>query len=119
MKSNPKDKYGKKKVANLSVIPPASIIYEGLAMMDGAEKYGPFNWRENKVIAHIYIDACIRHLMSWWDGEDLSEDAKKHHLGHAKACLGILADAIETGNLIDDRPAPGAAAQLLKRHTKT
>jgi hypothetical protein len=34
------------------------------------------------------------------------------HLGHAKACLGILLDAEATGNLIDDRPL--AAADALK-----
>lgn len=111
--TNPKDLLGIKKVPNLSVIPPASLIYEGMAMRNGAQKYGPYNWRKNKVVASIYVDACLRHIMGWWDGEDLAGDSKVHHLGHAKACLGILADAIETGNLVDDRPPQGCAARLL------
>ena len=54
---NPKDRLGLKKV-RLSLVPPSSIIYQALAMEDGAVKYGPYNWRENKVIASIYIDAA-------------------------------------------------------------
>ena len=124
-RTNPKDLMGCKKVPMLSVIPPASIIYEGLAMRygahlapkaDGTLGYGPFNWRENNVVASIYVDACMRHLMSWVDGEANASDSDVPHLGHAKACLGILADAIENGNLVDDRPSPGPAARLLEQH---
>jgi hypothetical protein len=73
-------------------------------MMDGAGKYDPYNWRANKVIASIYIAACKRHLDLWFEGQRLAEDSGCHHLGHARACLGILLDAETTGNLIDDRP---------------
>ena len=122
--TNPKDLLGIRKVPNLSVIPPASIIYEGIAMRygayeaplaDGGKGYGPFNWRVKKVRASIYIDAAIRHLMAWQDGEENAKDSDVPHLGHAKACLGILADAIECGNLEDDRPPKGHAASILDR----
>lgn len=110
--TNPKDRLGLKKV-RLSLVPPSSIIYQALAMEDGAAKYGPYNWRENKVIASIYVDAAMRHLQSWFDGEECASDSKKPHLGHALACLGIIVDALETGNLVDDRPKVGAAARLI------
>lgn len=85
-------------------------------MMDGARKYGPFNWRGNAVVASIYIDALIRHAMSWFEGEECADDSGVHHLGHAIACLGILLDAQETGNLVDDRPGKDAVAtRVLKR----
>lgn len=88
-------------------------------MMDGARKYGPFNWRGNAVVASIYIDALIRHAMSWFEGEECADDSGVHHLGHAIACLGILLDAQETGNLIDDRPGKDAVAtRVLKRLQK-
>jgi hypothetical protein len=111
--SNPKDILGVKKVP-ISKVPPSSIIYQALAMKDGANKYGPYNWRENKVIASIYIDACFRHLLAWFDGEEYSTDANVPHLGHALACIGIIVDAMTTGNLIDDRPTKGKASQLLE-----
>ena len=126
--TNPKDLVGVKKVPNLSVIPSAGLIYEGIAMRYGAYEaplvdgvsfgYGPFNWRKNKVVASIYVDAALRHIMAWMDGEENAEDSGAPHLGHAKACLGILADAIESGNLVDDRPPKGPAPELLKRHKR-
>lgn len=112
--TNPKDLLGSKKVS-LNLVPASSLIYQALAMEDGARKYGPYNWRENKVIASIYVAAALRHLQQWQDGEEVAEDSKKPHLGHAIACLGILVDAIETGNLIDDRPIAGSASKLISK----
>ena len=111
---NPKDITGRKK-PQLHLIPPASLIYQALGMQDGAAKYGPYNWRDNKVVASIYISACMRHLGQWLDGEELANDSQKPHLAHAISCLGILIDALETGNLQDDRPTPGAASALMKK----
>ncbi len=121
--TNPKDLLGVKKVPLLSVIPPASLIVEGVAMrygaylaprIDGKLGYGPYNWRENPVIASIYVDAAFRHLLGWWDGEENAADSGVPHIGHAKACLGIIADAKAHGNLVDDRPPAGAGPSLLE-----
>jgi hypothetical protein len=114
---NPKDLLGIKK-PRLSFVPPAAFIYAALAMEDGARKYGPYNFREKKPQASIYVEACMRHLLSWYDGEELAEDSGKPHLGHAIACLAILIDCVETGSLIDDRPPNGVAAALIKKWTK-
>lgn len=115
--TNPKDLLGIKKV-QLNLVPASSIIYQALAMEDGARKYGPYNWRANKVIASIYIAAAMRHLQAWQDGEEVAEDSQKPHLAHALACLGIIVDALETGNLVDDRPLPGAASKLISKWEK-
>ena len=115
--TNPKDLLGIKKV-QLNLVPPSSVIYQALAMEDGARKYGPFNWRQNKVIASIYIAAALRHIYAFLDGENDAQDSKKPHLGHALACLGIIVDALETGNLVDDRPLAGNAQQLISRYEK-
>ncbi len=114
---NPKDLVGQKKV-DLSLIPPAALIYIALAMEDGAKKYGPFNWRENKVRARVYLAAAMRHIAAKLDGEELAADSLKPHLAHAMACLAIYVDAEETGNLHDDRPTPGAAAKLIAKWEK-
>jgi len=119
---NPKDQMGMMKLPMFSVIPPASMIYEARAMQygahlapkaDGTLGYGRYNWRENKVVMSIYLDAIVRHLLGLYDGEDNADDSGVPHLGHIKACCGILADAKENGNLVDDRPTPGPAARLL------
>src|SRR5258708_3233118 len=113
--SNPKDSLGIKKVS-ISKLPAAGIIHGAHAMMHGAEKYGPFNWRGNAVVASIYVDAIMRHVMAWFDQrQEVAEDSGVHHLGHILANCAILLDALETGNLLDDRPQDGRAAEVLER----
>lgn len=113
--ANPKDALGAVK-PDLSLVPPASMIHEAMAMENGAKKYGPYNWRSKKVRTTVYIAAALRHLAEYLDGSDFSSDTEPpvHHLAHAKACCGIVLDALETGNLLDDRPKPGAASKLLQ-----
>lgn len=113
--TNPKDALGTKK-PNISLVPASAIIYAAKAMENGAKKYGAYNWRTKKVQALIYIDATLRHILSYLDGEELASDSKVHHLAHALASISILVDAIETGNLIDNRPALGAANRLIEEH---
>lgn len=115
--ANPKDALGMKKV-NLFLVPPVLSLHTARAFEDGARKYGPYNWREKKVRASIYLSAIDRHVKAWQDGESTSADAGVHHLGHAAACIAILLDAEATGNLIDDRPKPGNFGALVAEFTK-
>jgi len=114
---NPKDLIGVKKVPTLSVIPTAALVHMGRAMENGADKYGPFNWRQHPVQSGIYVDAAMRHLMAWVDGEENAEDSGVHHLGHAMACFAIILDAMEADKLIDQR-VPGPAPAMLERYKK-
>jgi hypothetical protein len=100
---NPKDLFGSVKVS-FTKLPAIAIAHGAHAMMDGANKYGAYNWRDKKVIASIYVDAAVRHLLDWFEGQEQAVDSEVHHIGHAIACCAILLDAQETGNLIDDRP---------------
>jgi hypothetical protein len=115
--TNPKDLIGDLK-PQIHLVPAALQIQAALAMANGAAKYGPYNWRENRVRATVYVSAIQRHLLAWLDGEDIADDSGVSHLGHIAAGVGILLDAEATGNLIDDRPARGAASRLLAIHTK-
>ncbi len=110
---NPKDLVGATK-PDLSLIPPAALLHEAAAMMDGAHKYGAYNWRSNPVLARVYLAAALRHTQQLLDGEDFDPTSLVHHAGHARACLAIYLDAMETGNLVDDRPLPGAAGRLIR-----
>ena len=115
--TNPKSVFGLAK-PSVSLIPPSALIQTALAFRDGAKKYTPFNWRRDPVSSSVYVDAAYRHMMSWWDGEEKSEDAKVHHLAHAIACMCILIDAQSGGTLVDDRPTAGVAAKMIKEETK-
>ncbi|MFV0444090.1 MAG: dATP/dGTP diphosphohydrolase domain-containing protein [Planctomycetaceae bacterium] len=109
---NPKDRVGDTKPP-LHLIPPAAEILEAVVMGLGARKYGPFNWRSSSIRATVYIAAARRHLAQWLDRQDDDPESGVSHLAHARACLGILLDAVATGNVIDDRPPPGNAAELI------
>ena len=114
---NPKDRAGSKKPP-LHLIPSAAEITESLAMAHGAKKYGAFNWRWKKVKASIYIAAALRHLVQWFDGQDEDPETGVSHLAHARACLGILLDAMSLDQMIDDRPGTGAAPVLIEKFTQ-
>lgn len=116
---NPKDLVGVKKVS-LTKLPPVAALHAAHALMNGAARYGPYNWRDKAVRASIYVDACERHLNAWLDGEEDAQDSGVHHLGHAIACLAILLDAQEAGMLVDDRPLrnAGGFCRLLGRLNK-
>jgi hypothetical protein len=113
--TNPKDLLGVKKVA-MNLLPAAGRIEGARAMTHGAAKYGPYNWREKKIIASIYLDAIERHLLAFLDGEEVAADSEVSHLGHIIANASILLDAKESGNLVDDRPKAGPAGKLLERY---
>lgn len=118
MKStNPKDRIGVTKPP-LHLIPASALIHESMAMKNGAAKYGPFNWRGESVAASVYVSAAMRHISSWYDGENDAKDSNVNHLAHARACLGIILDAESVGKLVDDRPPKGAAAELLEKFTE-
>lgn len=111
--SNPKDVAARKRV-RLSLVPGPAMVSMALALQDGIDKgYGPFNWRNVPVEAMNYIDATLRHIKAWQDGEELAPDSRVHHLGHAAASLAILMDAMSCETLIDDRPPAAPTARLL------
>ena len=118
--TNPKTQYGLQK-PSIGLIPPVALLHEAAAMMNGAQKYGAFNWRGSPVSASTYVHAALRHLLSYWDGEEFDTDPKTgavvHHLGAARACLGILLDARSLGHLVNDRPLAGDTAGLIRHFT--
>lgn len=111
---NPKDLIGVKKLS-MTKLPSVAVAHGNHAMMDGAVKYGPYNWRDKAVKASIYIDAAERHLRAWFEGEETAEDSGVHHLGHVIGCMAILLDAQETGNLVDDRPVNDSCRSVFPR----
>lgn len=100
--TNPKDLIGSNKLP-LHLVPFTAIAYECLAFLEGALKYGRSNWRAAGVRFSIYYDACLRHLSKCLEGEWIDKESGIPHLGHARACLGIIIDAYEAGMLKDDR----------------
>jgi hypothetical protein len=59
--TNPKDAIGTEKLP-MHLIPGSAKATMALAFLEGALKYGKYNWRVAGVRASIYLDAMERHL---------------------------------------------------------
>jgi hypothetical protein len=101
--TNPKDAVGVKK-APMHCVPCEVLLELGLAMLEGARKYGSHNYRDAGVRASAYYDALQRHIMAWWEGEEIDPDSGLHHVIKAIATLVVLRDSMHAGNWTDDRP---------------
>lgn len=99
---NPKDALGSQK-PNISHLPLGPLLECCAAIAEGRIKYGPWNWREEKVSETIYVDAAIRHLMQWLSGEDIDPDSGVNHITKAITGLLILRDAQLNDASIDTR----------------
>ena len=115
--SNPKTRFGVAKPP-LALIPAPAMLQMAEAFRDGAAKYGAANWRKDPVSASTYVNAALRHIVAWYDGEEVAPDSKVHHLGHAAACLAIILDAQLCGTLLNDRPPPAPTGDIIKVLTK-
>jgi len=115
--TNPKDRVGAKKLP-LDLVPSTIVTHAALAYLEGALKYGAYNWRVAGVRASIYKAALERHLDKWWNGEWADPDTGVPHLASVIACAGIILDANHVGKLNDDRPPKtelGAHIQELEK----
>lgn len=117
--TNPKDAVGIAKVP-FSTVPTQVVGELGLAMMEGALKYGRHNFRVAGVRASVYYDAALRHLAAFWEGQDIDPDSGLPHVVKAMACMAVLRDSQIQGNWNDDRPpvTPGDWVQDLNAKAK-
>lgn len=112
--SNPKDAIGSKKLP-MELVPDTINVEVALAFLEGALKYGRFNWRIAGVRSSIYAAAMKRHQAKWWNGENEDRATRVKHLASVIACAGILLDAELCGKLEDDRPPMCPISDLIDR----
>lgn len=106
--TNPKDSVGIRK-APLSTVPMNVVAEAGVAMLEGALKYGRHNYRAMGIRESVYFDGTMRHLLAYWEGEDIDPDSGVSHLTKAIASLLVWRDAQMNGNATDDRPPKAKA----------
>jgi hypothetical protein len=101
---NPKQAMGDKKI-QLQLVPAAASIAIANGLVEGVEKYGAWNWRDQPIQLMTYVGSLRRHLDAWIEGERIDPDGMgKTHLEGAIASLAIILDAMSCGSAIDDRP---------------
>jgi len=118
--TNPKDAVGTGKVP-FSTVPSRVMAETGLAMLEGALKYGRHNYRVAGVRASVYYDAALRHLTAFWEGQDIDPDSGLPHIVKVIACMVVLRDSQVQENWVDDRPpkTPGEWVAELNARAKS
>lgn len=101
--TNPKDAIGLTKTP-LHLVSGIVKAYHSIALYLGMVKYGAWNYRIGGARASVYKAALDRHMDRWWEGEELDPVDSTPHLANALACISILIETAEGGNLVDDRP---------------
>lgn len=86
----------------LSIIPLEALQLEAKVFAFGAAKYGKSNYKKGMAWSRV-IDAALRHIFAYANGENLDPESGMSHLGHARCCLAMLAfyEANQVG--VDDR----------------
>lgn len=108
---NPKDAIGSHKVP-FSVIPCPVLAEMALGMAEGGCKYGKWNWRAIEIEAEAYYNAAQRHLMAWWEGEDIDPDSGLNHVTKVLTTLTVLRDAMLQDKWHDNRPLRSRAGWM-------
>lgn len=112
--SNPKKAFGDAKLP-VFLVPDVVQMYASLAFLEGALKYGQYNWRAAGVTVSTYISAMERHLAKYKNGEWADERTGVPHLASVIACVGIILDAHHLGKLTDDRPPASPMADIIEK----
>ncbi len=110
--TNPKDIVGSRKLP-MGLVPETAVAEMATAFLEGALKYGRFNWRVEGVRASIYYDAMKRHQAKWYNGEDRDKETRVRHLASVMACCAIVLDAELCGKLVDDRPPSAPMTEFI------
>jgi len=99
-------KHNKDKV-DVTMIPSIAILEESKALMVGEKKYGRWNFEKGFKTSDL-IGAALRHIYAYLDGESHCPVDKQHHLGAARASLGMLLRLEQLNKVTDDRSPNGA-----------
>lgn len=70
----------------------------------GSKRYGDYNWRKGFEWTAMY-NATLRHLTSWFEGEDIADDSRLPHLAHALVNIMFLLVFRDTHKELDNRPS--------------
>ena len=86
----------------VGLIPRSATLEEAYVLAFGAQKYGTHNWRQGMKWQRL-INASMRHILAFNEGEDFDPESGLCHLAHARCCLSFLIEYMTTHPELDDR----------------
>lgn len=98
----------------ISLIPGIALELAAEALAYGAVKYSADNYKLGLKYRRL-LDAALRHLLKFSDGEDFDKESGIHHIGHAIATLSMLTYQMQNHSNLDDRfkvPKPRIPSSL-------
>lgn len=82
---------------------PTSMLYAVARVMEyGTQKYEKDNWRRGMKWTVPY-SCAMRHLMKWFEGEELDDESGESHLHHVLCNIAMLVEYSKTCPELDDR----------------
>ena len=92
----------------MSMLPGHALEAVARVLDTGAAKYGRDNWRQGFSYSRL-IDAALRHIFAFQEGENEDPETGESHIAHASCCLLFLLHYLELESvglpgLGDDRP---------------
>lgn len=89
--------------AYMSLVPPLAELELAKVLTFGAQKYARDNWRKVDDWQFRYLNAALRHINAYKQGEKQDPESGFHHLAHATACLMFITELeLERGKEKDD-----------------
>ena len=70
------------------LIPPKAELAFAKVLTMGAKKYAPDNWKQ--IEPHRYVDALMRHLNAFRQGEATDPESGEHHMAHIMCCAAFI-----------------------------
>jgi hypothetical protein len=101
-KVNGKGKRFNKGKVKLDLVPNSALYAMALVFEEGAKKYDEHNWRNGMKWSTPYA-SMMRHLTSFWDGEEIDPETGLSHLYHAACNIAMLIEYQDICPELDDR----------------
>lgn len=86
----------------MHLVPPDAIRAMAKVLGYGATKYSENNWRKGSKWSVPYA-SLMRHLLKFWEGEDLDEESGLPHVYHIIMNSAMLVEYYERFKDLDDR----------------
>lgn len=87
----------------MELLPSESLVGTAKVLTFGAKKYADRNWERGIKYSRVY-GALLRHMTSWWSGEEFDPETGLCHLHHAACCISFLQTFVERNmEEFDDR----------------
>jgi hypothetical protein len=86
----------------ISLIPREALEGAAKALTFGANKYNAHNFKKGLQYSRL-VDAAMRHIIAWVNGEDNDPESGLSHIDHALASLSMLKYMEANKPEMDDR----------------